>query len=66
MSVPLEYSIEWLTCAFASRLDVVLVSPNLRPCSLWVLLPKNSSVLVGAVVRAEPTLYAIAVGGTLM
>jgi hypothetical protein len=23
--VPLEYSIEWLTCAFASRLDVVLV-----------------------------------------
>ena len=24
--VPLEYSIEWLTCAFASRLDVVLVS----------------------------------------
>jgi hypothetical protein len=25
-AVPLEYSIEWLTCAFASRLDVVLVS----------------------------------------
>jgi hypothetical protein len=24
--VPLEYSIEWLTCALASRLDVVLVS----------------------------------------
>ena len=24
--IPLEYSIEWLTCAFASRLDVVLVS----------------------------------------
>ena len=24
--VPLEYSIEWLTCTFASRLDVVLVS----------------------------------------
>jgi hypothetical protein len=31
-----------------------------------VLLPKNSSMLVGAVVRAEPTLYAIAAGGTLM
>jgi hypothetical protein len=27
---------------------------------------ENSSMLVGAVVRAEPTLYAIAVGGTLM
>ena len=25
--VPLEYSVESLTCAFASRLDVVLVSP---------------------------------------
>ena len=24
--VPLEYSIEWLTCAFASGLDVMLVS----------------------------------------
>jgi len=24
--VPLEYSIEWMTCAFASRLDVVMVS----------------------------------------
>jgi hypothetical protein len=24
--VPLEYSIEWLTCAFGSRLDVVMVS----------------------------------------
>jgi hypothetical protein len=23
--VPLEYSIEWLTCAIASRLDVVMV-----------------------------------------
>jgi thiol-disulfide isomerase/thioredoxin len=30
--VPLEYSIEWLTCAFASRLDVVLVSlPGAQP-----------------------------------
>ncbi len=31
-----------------------------------MLLPKNSSMLVGAVVRAEPTLYAIELGGTLM
>ena len=26
LPVPLEYSIEWLTCAFANRLDVVMVS----------------------------------------
>jgi hypothetical protein len=35
------------------------IKPNLAPA-------ENSSMLVGAVVRAEPTLYAIAVGGTLM
>jgi hypothetical protein len=23
--VPLEYSLEWLTCAFASKIDVVMV-----------------------------------------
>ena len=32
-----------------------------RPATL--LLPKTSSMLVGAVVRVGPTLYAIAVGG---
>ena len=31
-----------------------------------LLLPKTSSMLVGAVVRVGPTLYAIAVGGALV
>jgi hypothetical protein len=32
--------------------------------AVLLLLPKTPSVLVGAVVRARPTLYAIAVSGT--
>jgi hypothetical protein len=41
-------------------------TPSLRSrswisASLALLLPKTSSMLIGAVVRAKPTLYAIAV-----
>jgi hypothetical protein len=28
VGVPLEYSLEWLTCAFASKIDVVMVGTN--------------------------------------
>jgi hypothetical protein len=45
-------------CSIAAHAAVVSV-PGPAPA-------ENSSMLVGAVVRAEPTLYAIAVGGTLM
>jgi hypothetical protein len=38
--VPLEYSIEWLTCAIASRLDVVMVG---WPGAAQDRLPADSS-----------------------
>jgi hypothetical protein len=36
------------------------------PVALTLLLPKTSSMLVGAVARVGLTLYAIAVGGALV
>jgi hypothetical protein len=50
----------WTQWRLACRVLIKIV------CLLTLLLPKTSSILVGAVVRMEPVLYAIAVGRTLV
>src|SRR5215472_7444763 len=46
--VPLEYPIEWLTCAFAIRRDVVLVSlPGAAQDRLFAHAPGTAGLLDG-------------------
>jgi hypothetical protein len=51
-AVPLEYSIEWLTCAIASRLDVVMVG---LPGAAQDRLPAHVPVLGLAVLAFRGT-----------
>jgi hypothetical protein len=54
LPVPLEYSIGSLTCAFASRLDVVLVTVACRVLLKSVyLLTRQVLGLVGLVFRGD-------------